>query len=101
MKLILSVASIALVASFADAFLPGRLPGFRSQIAQNVGKCRASNIFRPALQGKPFSIRMEGMSGTEIKPVIANEGKKSHTTDVVVIGAGLGGLCAGALLVRL
>jgi hypothetical protein len=28
------------------------------------------------------------------------KGGKSHTTDVVVIGSGLGGLCAGALLAK-
>jgi len=40
------------------------------------------------------------LSGEEVRPEIKEQGAKSHTTDVVVIGAGLGGLCTGALLAQ-
>lgn len=55
---------------------------------------------RPTLS-PVVSMQASGLEGEEIRPVVQIEkGKKGHTTDCVVIGAGLGGLCAGALLVR-
>ena len=98
MRLITTIAALALFASTSDAFLSGHLPILRSHAVKNSRDFPVSKNSKQGRVSLP-SIRMEGNAGTEIRPVITNEGKKSHTTDVVVIGAGLGGLCAGALLV--
>jgi hypothetical protein len=48
---------------------------------------------------RPVKMQDGGLEGEEVRPEIKTKGSKSHGTDVVVIGAGLGGLSAGALLV--
>lgn len=49
---------------------------------------------------RPVKMQDGGLEGEEVRPEIKTKGSKSHGTDVVVIGAGLGGLSAGALLAK-
>jgi len=55
---------------------------------------------RGARSARLLKMQDGGLEGEEVRPEIKTKGSKSHGTDVVVIGAGLGGLSAGALLAK-
>lgn len=105
---LLRLAVCLALAAQASGFLPALIshhaahfPGRSSLLRTSTHPVRASNAMRPFRVGRSRAATvMQSVETQESVPEDYDPGSKAHECDVVVIGSGLGGLTAAALLVR-